>query len=87
MEDGAQDHTVGMDGTFWGLLTPHKESHSAGLTPHSIPSYSILLHIPIEVQVKTPIGTDHRCLVLGWKAVGLFLGSPEAGKPERESGG
>lgn len=76
---------MGMDGTFWGLLTPHKESHSAGLTLHSVPPYSILLHILTEIQVKTPIDTDHRCLVLHWKAVELFLGVPKAGRPERES--
>lgn len=61
MEDVAWDHAVGTDGIIWGLSTPQKESNSAGLVPSSIPPHSsILVHLVVKVQVRTPRGTGHR---------------------------
>lgn len=65
-------------GYFGDLLTPGKESD--GLTPNSTPSLFTSF-----LKAKAPRGTDHRGLVLGWKAVELFQGSPKGGRPEKVS--
>lgn len=65
-------------GYFGDLLTPGKESD--GLMPNSTPSLFMFL-----LKVKAPRGTDHRGLVLGWKAVALFQGGPKGGRPEKVS--
>ena len=49
MKDMARGHTMGMNGTFWGLLILCKESNSTGLMSYSILPQSILVHIPCEV--------------------------------------
>lgn len=49
-----------------------------------------LLHLALSLfmfllryQVKTPRGTDHRGLVLGWKALRLFQGALQVRRQEK----